>query len=134
MNKNAFSVGYPGTFDNHSFPKHISNSADKVCTAEWNWSPGSDRREEYYLDRIDDRWLLWLSFFDDMSDVVVSSIVGQLQDSGHTEFDAAVELLVAFWKFDEHESSPGPPHEIEACFFLDEDLARIVERVWGKRI
>ena len=49
--------GYAGTFEGEGFPSNPTKKAVSVGKAIWNWSPGSQREDEYVLDHSDGLWL-----------------------------------------------------------------------------
>jgi len=118
--------------ENDIFPKQVSRSAIYLCLVEWAWAPAHDRMDAYYLHRGRGYWILWIRYWDESENKWEWNAVGFVPRKSVTERQAAVYLLLEFWKFDAKESNVDQFHWInEGAYLSVAELAAIAREVWG---
>lgn len=124
------SVGY-GQFPKGSLPSSVPRNMTYLAQVEWAWSPMNNRLDAYYLHKGRTHWSLWSRYWDDnwnqWSDMAIGC-VPRREVSGH---QAAVYLLLEFWRDEATENSLDRFHWINETEHLDiGDLAAIAREVW----
>lgn len=119
-----------------AFPARMPGSARYVAQVECAWSPMHSRIDAYHLslNRRRDRWLLWLSFFDDeVWRFTGTHIAASGPRACLSATDAAVLLLQAYWTREaQGDMELDAPHWINQDGLLDVPrLKEIERRVWG---
>lgn len=98
---------------------------------EWAWSPAHERLDAYYIHRSRRFWILWILHFDDNWEKWEWLPVGSVPLRQATEKEAAVHLLIDFWKFAKDNGSLDHFHWINEGGFLSVEEWREVGRtVW----
>ena len=124
--------GYAGSFKGKGFPSSPTKKALSVGKAIWNWSPGNQREDEYFLDHNDELWFLWLSYFDDNEEQTQNDIVSFMPNTGLTADVAAKSLIRSFWAFDQEQGDLGGfDHALFNDPLVNDDMSKIAAQIWG---
>ena len=67
---------------------------------EWAWSPANARVDAYYLHKGRHYWMLWIRSYDDNWEEWNWSPVGYVPRRQASRREAAVHLLIDFWRFE----------------------------------
>ena len=125
-------VGY-GVVSDDIIPKSGPRSPEYLAQVEWAWSPMHIRLDAYYLHSGRKHWLLWSRYWDDNWGKWGWTVVGCVGKKGVSERQAAVYLLVEFWKEEAEKSDVDQFHWINEDGYLSiADLAAIARVVWGE--
>ena len=123
-------VGY-GAVSGDIIPKSGPRSPEYLAQVEWAWSPMHNRLDAYYLHSGRKHWLLWSRYWDDNWGKWEWTVVGCVGKKGVSERQAAVYLLVEFWKEEAEENGVDQFHWINEHGFLTvAELAAIAREVW----
>jgi hypothetical protein len=123
-------VGY-GEVPKKIIPKSGPSSPLYLGQVEWAWSPMHIRLDAYYLHRGRTHWLLWSRYWDDNWGKWGWAAVACVAKKDVSERQAAVHLLVEFWKEEAEESSVDHYHWINEDGYLSvAELAAIAREVW----
>ena len=129
-----FDVGY-GCSTTGGMPKTGLKNSTYLCQVEWAWSPMHNRLDAYYLHRGRSEWSLWSKYWDDNWGRWEYVCVGTANRSGVSMKQAAVHLLLEFWKHDAKESDVDEFHWINEEDYLSvSDLGAIARVVWKSRV
>ena len=113
-------------------PKSGPRSRTYLAQAEWAWSPMHNRIDAYYLHRGRTHWVLWLRSYDDNWGQWNWAAIACVRQNGVTEHQAAVHLLMEFWKEEATENGVDQFHWINENDGLSVgDLMAIARIVWG---
>jgi hypothetical protein len=113
-------------------PKCGPRSAEYLGQVEWAWSPAHNRIDAYYLHRARRHWILWLRYWDDNWGKWDWEPVGCVDRKGVTERQAAIHLLLDFWKEQTDEEDLDQFHWInEEGNLTVSDMTAIARAVWG---
>jgi hypothetical protein len=113
-------------------PKSNPRSPIYLAQAEWAWSPMHNRVVAYYLHRGRTHWVLWSRYFDDNWWRWSWAAVACVHKRGLLEHQAAVHLLIEFWKTEAEESGVDQFHWINESDGLSvAELMAIAREVWG---
>lgn len=114
-------------------PKKPTKKSIYLAQVEWAWSPMHNRLDAYYIHKGRTHWLLWSSILDD-HDVPWKwndHPVANVPIEGVSEYQAAVYLLLAYWK------SEACSYAVDRYHWVNEEgalsvaqLAAIGEAVW----
>ena len=98
---------------------------------EWAWDPMHNRLDVYYLHRDREQWVLWVRYWDDIEGDWGWVPVACVANNGVSEEQAAVHLLIEFWKSGAEESSLDHFHWINETAYLSvAQLAAIGRAIW----
>ncbi|MEE4317784.1 MAG: hypothetical protein V2I74_12470 [Erythrobacter sp.] len=107
------------------------SNPEYLCQAEWSWSPMHSRVDAYYLSRGRTHWMLWSYWYDDNWGKWDWTPVAYVPRRQATARQAAVHLLIEFWKFDREQTDLNRYHWINASAFLSvAELREIAHIVW----
>lgn len=116
-------------------PARMPRSSRYVAQVEWSWSPLHGRIDAYHLslNRGRDRWVLWVSYFDQTSWRFEGTHIGaSAPRAGLQDTDASMLLLQAYWADDASNAN-----ELDAFHWINEEgmlgsghLREIERRVW----
>ena len=124
-------VGY-GAVPDDIIPKQVSRWAIYLCQVEWAWSPMHNRLDAYYLHSGRKHWLLWNRYWDDNWGKWEWIVAASVAKKGMSERQAAVHLLIDFWKEEAEENYVDHYHWInEDAYISVAELAAIAREVWG---
>ncbi len=124
----GFDVKPPGV----ALPKGPSN-AEYLGQVEWAWSPRHVRLDAYYLSRGRKDWMLWI-YHEDEFDSWVWLPVGYVPKKQASDRQAAIHLLLDFWRLDREESDLDCYHWInEGGLLTVADLDAIARQVWPEK-
>ena len=124
-------VGYrvypPGTA-----PKKHPRKPIYLCQTEWAWSPMHNRIDAYHLHRGSTHWSLWSRYWDDNWSRWGWAAIGSVHRRGVDERQAAVHLLLQFWKEEAEESDLDQYHWINEDGYLSvAEISAIARIAWG---
>ena len=123
-------VGYGAVPDN-IIPKGGPRSPTYLAQVEWAWSPMHNRLDAYYLHRGRSHWILWSRYWDDNWGKWEWAAAACVRKKGVSENEAAVHLLIEFWKEEAEENHVDHYHWINESGFLSiAELAAIAREVW----
>ena len=123
-------VGY-GEVPEDVVPKSGARSPIYLAQTEWAWSPYHNRLDAYHLHRGRRHWILWNNYWDFNWSKWEWEPVGSVGRQEVTERQAAVYLLVEFWKEEARESDVEQFHWInEGAYLSVADLMSIAREVW----
>jgi len=123
-------IGY-GISHEGAIPKKPSREAMFLCQVEWSWSPVHSRTDAYYLHRGRTHWSLWAKYWDDNWEHWEWSALGCVLRQQSSEKEAAVHMLIDFWKFDANEGDVDQFHSIDDVRFLtEEEVTTMAQEVW----
>jgi hypothetical protein len=123
-------VGY-GEVPNKIIPKCGPRSPLYLGQVEWAWSPMHNRLDAYYLHRGRTHWVLWSRYWDDNWGKWGWAAVACTAKKGVSERQAAVHLLIEFWKEEAEESDVDKYHWINEDGYLSiAEIAAIAREVW----
>jgi len=126
-----FDVGYGCTPDDGASELSLEN-ASYLCQVEWAWSPMHNRIDAYYLLKGKTQWSLWSKYWDDNWGEWNDVCIGTVHRRGVDQKQAAIYLLLEFWRYDVGASDVDQFHWINEAEYLDiPELAAIVRDVWG---
>lgn len=74
--------------------------ADYLGQVEWAWSPMNGRVDAYYLSRSRSYWILWTKWYDDNWGRWEWLALGHVPRKQASRMEAAVNLLVDFWRME----------------------------------
>jgi hypothetical protein len=98
---------------------------------EWAWDPMHCQLEAYYLQRDRAYWVLWARYWSDNEGEGGWVTVACVAINGVSEEEAAVHLLIEFWKRETEKSSLNHFHWINEDDYLSvAQLAAIGRAVW----
>jgi hypothetical protein len=124
-------VGYGGVPED-IIPNKAARSSIYLCQVEWAWSPMHNRLDAYYLHRGRRHWLLWTRYWDDNWGKWEWIVAACVPKKDVSERQAAVHLLMEFWKEEAEENDVDQFHWINADAYLSvAELAAIAREVWG---
>jgi hypothetical protein len=127
-------VGWASKPKGLRLPNGPSNPA-YLGQVEWSWSPMNSRIDAYYLSRSRMHWILWIYFFDDYEGVWEWVAVGNVPRKQASQKQAAVHLLVDYWRLEKVESELDHCHQINQADFLSVSEWRTIARlVWQAEI
>lgn len=116
-------------------PLGIPSTARYVAQVEWSWSPLHGRIDAYHLclNRARNLWVLWCSYFDQVSwKFVDTHIVASAPRAGLKGADAAILMLQAYWA-----DEAANENELDAFHWVNEEgllgvghLKEIARRTW----
>ena len=107
------------------------NSPIYLGQTEWAWDPMHCRLEGYYLERDRDYWVLWARYWSDNEGDWGWATAACVATKGVSEDQAAVHLLIEFWKYEAKESWLDHFHWINEDAFLSvAQLAAIGRATW----
>jgi hypothetical protein len=122
-------VGYN---DVGSLPKNTNANSTYLCQVEWAWSPMHNRLDAYYIHRGRSDWILWNKYWDDNWGRWGKVSIGMVQRRGVDQNQAAIYLLMEYWKFDAKEGGLDKFHWINETEYLDvAELDAIANEVWA---
>ena len=125
-------AGY-GVVPKDVLPEGDPPSPTYLAQVEWAWTPSHNRLDAYYLDKRRSHWVLWSRYWNfDQSDLnwMPVACVGR---KGVNQRQAAVHLLIEFWKFDAEENKLDEYHWINEDGYLSvADLEAIARYVWDE--
>ena len=125
-------VGY-GAVPADVIPKSGPRSPIYLAQVEWAWSPMHNRLNAYYLHRGRTHWLLWSRSWDDNWGKWEWTAIACVGKKGVSEHQAAVHLLIEFWKFDAKEGDVDQYHWINEAEYLPvAELSAIARCVWDE--
>ena len=102
-----------------------------LAQVEWAWSPMNNRLDAYYLHKGRTHWSLWSRYWDDNWGKWSDMAIGCVPRRGVSEHQAAVYLLMEFWRDEASENSLDKFHWINETEYLEVgDLSAIVREVW----
>ena len=114
-----------------SLPKNTNTNSTYLCQVEWAWSPMHNRLDAYYIHRGRSDWILWNKYWDDNWGRWEKVAIGTVPRRGADQKQAAVYLLMEYWKFDAKEGSLDKFHWINEEGFIDvAELEAISNEVW----
>ena len=124
------SVGY-GQFPKGSLPSSVPRNMTYLAQVEWAWSPMNNRLDAYYLHKGRTHWSLWSRYWDDNWNQWSDMAIGCVPRRGVSGHQAAVYLLLEFWRGEATENSLDRFHWINETEQLDIGaLAAIAREVW----
>jgi hypothetical protein len=124
------SVGYV-QFPKGSLPSRTPRNMTYLAHVEWAWSPMHSRLDAYYLHKGRTHWSLWSRYWDDDLGQWSDMDVGCVQRRGVSEYQAAIYLLIEFWREDAMDNGVDEFHWINETDYLTvSDLAAIAREVW----
>lgn len=86
-------------------------NADYLGQVEWTWSPMHSRIDAYYISRGRTHWLLWIYSYDD-DDGWTWLAIGHAPRSQASRMQAAIHLMVDFWRMEKHKAELDHYHWI----------------------
>lgn len=95
------------------------SNADYLGTVEWAWSPMNSRIDSYYLSRGRTHWMLWIRWFDDNGGGWSWLAIGHVPRKQASLMQAAVHLLVDFWRMEKDATELDHFHWIDDEGLLD---------------
>jgi hypothetical protein len=123
-------VGY-GASPKGSLPSNVPHNMKYLAQVEWAWSPMNNRIDAYYLHKGRTHWSLWSRYWDDNWSQWSDMAIGCVPRRGVSEYQAAVFLLLEFWRGETAENTLDKFHWINETEYLGVgDLAAIVREVW----
>jgi hypothetical protein len=124
-------VGYGCKVPQKEHSEYEPRSPIYLGQTEWAWDPMHCRLESYYLQRDNDYWVLWAQYWSDNDGEWGWITIACLENENVSEEQAAVHLLIEFWKHEAEESSLDHYHWInEADYLSVAQLAAIGRAVW----
>ena len=125
-----FDVGF-GCSPRGGAPKSGLKNSIYLCQVEWAWSPMHNRLDAYYLHRGRSQWSLWSKYWDDNWGQWERICIGTTDLKGVSMEQAAVHLLLEFWKDDAKENDVDEFHWInEEAHLSVAELGAIAREVW----
>ena len=125
-----FSVGY-GSVPENARGKGKPKSAAYLAQVEWAWSPRHNRLDAYYLHRGRKHWVLLSQYWDDNWGEWEWADIGCVPRKGISHHQAAVHLLLEYWKSEEEDSYLDEFHWINTAAGLSvSELMAIAREVW----
>jgi hypothetical protein len=125
-----FSVGY-GSVPENARGKGKPKSAAYLAQVEWAWSPMHNRLDAYYLHRGRRHWVLLSQYWDDNWGKWEWADVGYVPRKGISRHQAAVHLLLEYWKSEVTDSDLDEFHWINTAGCLSvSELMAIARVVW----
>jgi len=113
-------------------PKGPPRAAIYLGQVEWAWSPMHNRIDAYYLHRGRSLWILWTRYWDDNWGQWGWMTVACVPKRDITQRQAAVHLLLEYWKELATEDTLDHYHWInEEASLSVSDLTAIAREVWG---
>jgi hypothetical protein len=126
-----FAAGYSCKVPQKPITYGEPRSAIYLGQVEWAWSPMHNRLEAYYLQRDRNYWVLWSRYWDDNEGGWGWIIIACVANKVVSEAQAAVHLLIEFWKYEAEESWLDHFHWInEADYLSVAQLAAIGRTIW----
>jgi hypothetical protein len=126
-----FAAGYSCNVPQKTIAYGEPEMATYLGQVEWAWDPMHCRLEAYYLQQDRDYWVLWARYWSDNDGDWGWIIVACVATKGVSEEQAAVHLLIEFWKQETKESSLDHFHWINKAEYLSvAQLAAIGRAVW----
>jgi hypothetical protein len=114
-----------------SLPKNTNTNSTYLCQVEWAWTPMHNRLDAYYIHRGRSDWILWNKYWDDNWGRWGKVSIGTVSRRGVDQNQAAIYLLMEYWKFDAKEGGLDKFHWINEEGFLDmAELDAIANEVW----
>jgi hypothetical protein len=99
---------------------------------EWAWTPTHNRLDAYYLDETMSHWILWSGSWNFNRSEFNWAPIACVARQGVTQRQAAVHLLIAFWRFDAENNKLDEYHWINDADYLSvADISAIAREVWG---
>jgi hypothetical protein len=124
-------VGYSAV-PSEAIPKSGPRSPIYLAQVEWAFSPMHIRLDTYYLHSGRRHWLLWSRSWDDNWGKWDWTAVACVGKKGVSEHQAAVHLLIEFWKEEAEESDVDQFHWINEAEYLSvAELAAVARVVWA---
>jgi hypothetical protein len=125
-----FEVGY-GSVPQNARGKGKPKSATYLGQVEWAWSPMHNRLDAYYLHRGRRHWVLLSQYWDDNWGKWEWVEIGYVPRKGVCHHQAAVHLLLEYWKSEEVDSDLDEFHWINTAAGLSvSELMAIAREVW----
>ena len=125
-----FNVGY-GCVSKDDIPPQILENTTYLCQTDWPWSQKPDRFDAYYLHKGRTEWSLWSKYWNDETNDWKAVCIGIVNRDGVDQKQAAIYLLLEFWKFDAAESNGGEFHWInEEGYLTASELDAIARAIW----
>lgn len=125
-----FDVGYVCTTSDGAAASGLENAV-YLCQTEWAWSPMHSRIDAYYLLKQRTEWSLWSKYWDDNWGEWQEVCIGIVHRRGVDQKQAAIYLLLEFWKFDAKENEVDQFHWINEEGYLSvAEIATIGRTVW----
>ena len=100
------------------------SNATYLAQVEWAWSSMNGRVDAYYLHKGRHYWMLWIYSYDDNWEEWNWLAVGYVPRSQATETQAAVHLLVDFWRFEKERNNLERYHWINETGELNSSAMR----------
>jgi hypothetical protein len=124
-------VGY-WDYSSDKAPKNCPRSPIYLCQVEWAWSPMHNRIDAYHLHRGRTHWSLWSKYWDDNWGQWNWIAIGCVHRQGVEEKQAAVHLLLDFWKGQAEEEDLDHFHWINEDAYLSvAEVMAIARNTWG---
>lgn len=79
------------------------NSPEYLGQVEWAWSPMHDSIDAYYLHKGRLHWVLWFYWYDDEWEKWEWTSVGYVRRVQVSRREAAIHLLIDWWRFEKSE-------------------------------
>jgi hypothetical protein len=99
---------------------------------EWAWTPSHNRLDAYYLDKTRSHWVLWTGSWNFDKSEFSWHAIACVRRQGITQRQAAVHLLIAFWRYDALENKLDEYHWINDKGYLSvADLSAVARCVWA---
>jgi hypothetical protein len=108
------------------------HNADYLGQVEWAWSPMNNRVDAYYLSRGRSHWMLWLYSYDDNWEKWDWLPIGYVPRKHVSRQQAAIHLLIDFWRWDKEEGDLDHYHWLNEEGYLDVSQWRTIALlVWN---
>jgi len=123
-------VGWSAKPDGVVLVKGPSNP-EYLGQVEWAWSPINNRVDAYYISRGRSYWMLWLYSYDDNWGKWDWLAVGHVPRKQASRTQAAVNLLVDFWRMEKEANNLDHFHWLnEEGYFDASEWRTIGFMVW----
>ena len=118
-------------FPKGALPSRTPRNMTYLAQVEWAWSPAHSRLDAYYLHKGRTHWSLWSRYWDDNWGQWSDVAVGCVHRRGVSEYQAAIYLLLEFWREDALDNGLDEFHWVnEADYLTVADLAAITRQIW----
>jgi hypothetical protein len=123
-------VGYR-QFPKGALPSRTPRNMTYLAQVEWAWSPAHSRLDAYYLHKGRTHWSLWSRYWDDNWGQWSDTAVGCVHRRGVSEYQAAIYLLLEFWRDDAMDNGLDQFHWVNEVDYLTvADLAAMTREIW----
>ena len=125
-----FVVGY-GCKAQEIIPSNVRDHSAFLCQTDWPWSQKSDCLNSYSLYEGKIEWSLWSNYWDQRIKNWQDVCIGTVNRRGVNQKQAAIYLLLEFWKYDAVENNTSEFHWVnQEGYLIGPELDAIAREIW----